>query len=142
MTTETKQMITYQKFDELTFEEVRKYWENATNREKCLDLWAAISENKDGTTKIDFAKFMEFYEVDVEAETDDTNCYACVESDDVCDCCPIAWVDEEKFLLPLLPLFERYRCGHKKSTYQRWVISQTKENAKAVFELIEETWIF
>ena len=137
MTTETKQMITYQKFGVMTCEQVRKYWEGASNVDKCLHMWAAISENKDGTTKTDFAEFMLFfYGVDVEAETDDTNCYACVESDDVCDCCPVEWVEEEKFL------FKHYRCGHEKSTYQRWEMSKTQENAKAVFELINETWIF
>ena len=82
-------MITYQKFSVMTFEEVQKYWEKATNREKCLDMWAAIAESGDGATKwdgatkFDFADFMLQYGLDVEAETADTLCYACVEASPV-----------------------------------------------------------
>ena len=128
MPIETNQMITYQKFSVMTCDQVRKYWNKATNREKCLDMWAAISENKDGTTEEDFLDFMNFYDVDVEEETKGYSCYACVECGPDCADCPITWSEKHG------------DCFHAKSSYKIWLKSKTVKNAKTILKIIKTTW--
>lgn len=99
-----------------------------TNKQKCLKQWRWIVAHP-GSDKLDWA---EAHPKEVKEVKDHALCYACLETfvrETGCKACPIRWsVDEQ------------CHCCFGENPYKIWNADKTAANAKAVLEVIKNTW--
>ena|GEM_PF-2942602 len=93
-----------------------------TNRQKCIEMWQWIVDNES-----DKEAWADEHPEEAKVIAEYVYCHACLEAKNYCNHCPVLWGCENA-------------CCSQGSPYMAWLNDRTKENAKAVLDVIDRTW--